>query len=57
MTNAEIKAELKRWHVYQWQIAEFIGWSEPELSRKFRHELSDNDKTLIVNAINEIAKK
>jgi len=43
--------------VYLWQIAESMNISEPTLTRKLRHELSDAEKKHYSDIIKKIAAK
>ncbi|MDI3537686.1 MAG: hypothetical protein PWP30_2168 [Eubacteriaceae bacterium] len=57
MKNKEIKESLKKAHLYQWQVAESLGISEPSLSRKMRHELHEDEKKQIFKVIEELKKE
>ena len=47
----------KKAGVRQWQIAEELGLREDVFSRLMRHELSDEDRERILQAIRNIAER
>jgi len=49
--NQEIKKAMKEHKVKQWQIAEKLGMSEFTLSRWFRHELPEDKKRMVLEAV------
>lgn len=51
MNNIEIRAALKQAHMAQWQLADLLGITEWTLSRKFRKELSEDEKESIIELI------
>jgi predicted XRE-type DNA-binding protein len=51
LKSNEEKNEIKNETQLQWQIAEFMAVSESSLSRKMRHELSEEDKRAILPTI------
>lgn len=53
--NVEIRDTAKRRGVKLWQVAEEIGMSDAAFSRKLRHELADEDRERVLNAINRLA--
>ena len=53
-TKAYIKKAKKENNVMQWQIAEQMGMSEFTFSRKLRHELSEEEKQLVMAAVDQI---
>ena len=57
MTNNEIRAKAKEKSVKLWQIADALKISEPTITRKLRHELSEEEKQKILALIDEIAEK
>lgn len=57
MFNQEIRTEAKRNGVKLWQIADKLGISEPTMTRKLRHELSEEETGHILNIISELAKE
>ena len=54
MSNQELRKEIKQSGVKMWQIADKIGISDMTLSRKFRYELSGEEKEAIREIIAEI---
>ena len=57
MTNKELRIYAKGHGVALWRVAEKMNISEPTLYRKFRHELSAEDKEKIRAIIEELAQK
>lgn len=57
MTNAEIRSTAKTAGVRQWQIAEKLGISEFTLTRRMRHDLTQEQQKEILNAIIELAEE
>ncbi|WKY47153.1 hypothetical protein Q5O24_12405 [Eubacteriaceae bacterium ES3] len=57
MKNKEIKETLKKAKIFQWQVAESLGIGETALSRMMRHELPEEDKKQIIEAIEELKKE
>lgn len=57
LANQEIRDLLKEANVKQWQIADALGISEGNFSRKMRYEVSEEEKQMILEAIDRIAKK
>lgn len=57
MRNKEIKESLKNANIYQWEAAEVMGISETAFSRNMRHELSEEEKQKIYDAIEELKKQ
>lgn len=55
--NQAIKNRLKETDVKQWQVADELGISEGNFSRKMRYEVSEEEKQMILEAIDRIAKK
>ena len=53
--NIEIRESAKKNGVKLWQVAEEIGMTDAAFSRKLRHELPDNDRTRVLNAITRLA--
>lgn len=54
--NQDIREFAKNSGVLQWQIAEKIGITEFTFTRWMRHELSDDAKATIIQAIKDISK-
>ncbi len=57
MSNYEIRVEMLKHNIKQWQLAEQLAITEFSLCRKLRHELSTEDKEKALNAIKEIIKE
>ena len=57
MSNYEIRAEMLKHNIKQWQLAEQLGITEFSLCRKLRHELSKEDKEKALKAIKENIKQ
>ena len=55
MFNGDLRARAKAKGVCLWEIAEALKISEPTMTRKLRHELSDADKSAILEIIDELA--
>lgn len=53
MCNMEIRIEMTKNNLKQWQVASLLGVSESVFSRRFRKELPQEDKEKILNAIKE----
>lgn len=52
--NREIKQEAKAAGVRLWQIAERLGLTDGNFSRKLRHELPEEEKRQIMEIIQEL---
>ena len=57
MINREIRQEIRKSGIYQWQIAAYIGVTEMTLIRWLRFELSNEKKEQIRSAIAELQKE
>lgn len=57
MSNQDIRQYAKKAGVRLWEVAEFLGISDPTMTRKLRHELNDSEKSRIMSIIDELAKK
>lgn len=55
--NLDIRAKAKGAGVMLWEIADHLKISEPSITRKLRHELSQAEKDRIFSIIDEIAKE
>ncbi len=55
MTNEIIRKKAKKEKVAMWRIAERLNINESVLSRRMRHELSEEDTKQILKVIDEIA--
>lgn len=54
MCNQAIRNEARACGVKLWQIAEVIGINDGNLSRKLRHELSEEERDKIISIIHSI---
>lgn len=54
--NSELKKEIRRSTVKQWQIADYLEMSESALSKSLRYELSDDERKAIKEAIKALEK-
>lgn len=57
MNNLDIRKEAEQSNIKLWQIAEYLGITDGNFSRKLRKELPEEEKQKIFTAINELAKK
>lgn len=55
MRNKDIREAARVNNVKLWQIADVLKISEPTMTRKLRHELSDEEKAKIYAIIEELA--
>lgn len=55
--NADLRQAAKAAGVYFWQIANLWGVSESYMTRLFRHELTELERTRFLQAIDEISKR
>lgn len=55
MQNIDIRGFIKQNRVKWWQVAEYLGIHESALSRKLRHELPEDQKAIIREAIQAVA--
>lgn len=53
--NADIRAKAKSKNILFWQIADKLGITDGNLSRKLRKELSAEEKTKIFAIIDELS--
>lgn len=54
MENKDIRLKARGAGVTLWQIADYLGISEPTLTRMMRHQLDREQKQKICNAIRAI---
>lgn len=52
--NQAIKKRFKETGVKQWQVADELGISEGNFSRKMRYEVSEEEKKTILEAIDRV---
>lgn len=57
MKNAEVRAEAVRTGVKLWQVAEAMGIADTSLSRKLRHELTEEERDNMMAVIHKLAAK
>jgi len=57
MKNNEIRNQATTLGVKLWQIADRLGITDGNFSRKLRKELPDKEKIYIIQIINEISKE
>ena len=55
MKNREIRQSAKEKGVYLWQLAECVGLTDSNFSRKLRRELPDEECERILRLIDELA--
>lgn len=55
MVNSFIRRQAKAAGVPLWRIAQYLGVSEPTMTRWLRVELNDGDKQRIMSAISELS--
>jgi len=55
MNNDEIRREMKKSNVYLWQVADKLSIHESTLCKWFRKSLTQDQKTLILSAIEDIS--
>lgn len=53
--NQDIRAYAKQKNVKHWQIAEALGMTDTNFSRKLRHELPPDEKRKIMEVIDNLA--
>lgn len=57
MVNQDIRQYAKKAGVRLWEVAEFLGISDPTMTRKLRHELPETEKTKLFEIIDKLTKK
>lgn len=57
LMNNDIKRKAKSKGVKLWEVAQKLGISDSNFSRKLRYELSIEEKNEILSIIDELAKK
>ena len=57
MVNKDLRGYAKSKGVFFWQIARFLGFSEPTMTRRLRTELSPEDKQNYIRIIDELANE
>ena len=56
MNNIDIRNAIKKARLYGYEVAAELGISESSFSRKLRTELSPEEKTRVLAAIDRLAK-
>lgn len=51
-TNAKVRTAMAVHGLYQWMLAEMLGWSETTLSRALRYEWTDEAQDAVIELIN-----
>ena len=54
MSNKEIRAIMKQEKIFIWQIAEVLSLHETTMIKRFRTEMTDEQKQQVLSAIEEI---
>jgi hypothetical protein len=54
--NSEIHEAFKNSNVKKWEVAHRLGFADTTFSKKLRFELSDEEKSKILKAIDQIKK-
>ena len=57
MANQDIRQYAKKAGVRLWEVAEFLGISDPTMKRKLRNELPETEKAKLFEIIDKLAKK
>lgn len=57
MKNLDLRKSAKAAGIPLWRLAEALGVSEPTMTRKLRHELSEAEKRRLLNLIEQLAKE
>lgn len=57
MNNKDIREEIKKSKLFQWQVAETIGINESAFSRKLRYELPKEEKQKIFSVIQSLKER
>ncbi len=57
MENLEIRQMMKRYRVYNYEVAAAMGIAETTFCRKLRTELSDEEKLKIFEAIQSLVRR
>lgn len=57
MMNLEIRIEMTKHNLKQWQVAKMLNISESVLSRKLRNELTQEEKERIIQIMRKEGEK
>ncbi len=55
MENLDVRAAISNAHLRYWQIADRLGITDGNFSRKLRHELPQEEKEKIFSIIKELS--
>ncbi len=56
-SNKEIRNEAKEAGIFLWQVAEKLGITDGNLSRKLRRELLPEEREKVLNIIRELSRE
>lgn len=51
IANNEVKNEMRTYGITQWMVADVLGISENTVNRWLRHDLTDERKKMILDAV------
>lgn len=54
LANQDIRAEIRKARIYNWEVAEALGIAEESFSRKLRREMPDKEKDKVRKAISKV---
>ena len=57
MNNVDIREMAEKSNVKLWRIADYLGITDGNFSRKLRKELPEAEKQKIITAIDELARE
>ena len=57
MCNADVRSTAKAAGVFLWEVAEELNVSEPTITRKLRHEMTQEEKNRFAVAIKKISER
>ena len=57
LNNLEIRIAMIQANVKQYQVADILGIAEHNFSRKMRYEMSEKEKTRVLQAIKELKEE
>ncbi len=53
--NSQLREEMQKHHIVLWMLADELKTTESTLCRKLRHELPEDERVTILNAIGRIS--
>lgn len=56
MNNIKVREAMRAAGIKQWELAELLNMNEFSLSRKFRHELPEEEQERIIKVIFSVAE-